>query len=208
MIKLYTWSTPNGRKVSIALEELGLPYKVVPVNIGEKAQFDPEFLKISPNNKIPAIVDGDFALMESGAILLYLAEKAGKLSPPQCTPEYWRMMEWLMWQMGNFGPQLGQAHHFLKFNPGKSKYAELKYHTEAMRLYRVLNKRLENRDFVCDAFTIADIAIWGWASRFEYQRIDLNKYPNVCRWYVSLAERPAFQRGYTVPVDVGPIPLP
>jgi GST-like protein len=208
MIRLYTWLTPNGRKVSIALEELGLPYEVIPVNIGKKAQFDPEFLEISPNNKIPAIVDGDFALMESGAILLYLAEKAGKLSPPYGTPEYWRMMEWLMWQIGNFGPQLGQAHHFLKFNPGKSEYAELKYHTEAMRLYRVLDKRLENRDFVCDDFTIADIAIWGWASRFEYQQIDLNDYPNVCRWYVQLAERPAFQRGYSVPKDVGPIPLP
>ena len=208
VIKLYTWSTPNGRKVSIALEELALPYEVIPVNIGEKAQFDPEFLKISPNNKIPAIVDGDFALMESGAILLYLAEKAGKLSPTYGSSEYWRMMEWLMWQMGDFGPQLGQAHHFLKFNPGKSEYAELKYHTEAMRLYRVLNKRLENRDFVCDDFTIADIAIWGWASRYEYQQIDLNDYPSVCRWYLQLAERPAFQRGYSVPKDVGPIPLP
>jgi len=207
VVKLYTWSTPNGRKVSIALEELALPYEVIPINIGEKAQFDPGFLSISPNNKIPAIVDGDFALMESGAILLYLAEKTGKLSPPYGTPEYWRMMEWLMWQMGNFGPQLGQAHHFLKFNPGKSEYAELKYHTEAMRLYRVLNKRLENRDFVCDDFTIADIAIWGWVSRFEYQQIDLDDYPEVRRWYVSLAERPAFQRGYSVPKDVGPIPL-
>ncbi len=208
MIKLYTWSTPNGRKVSIALEELGLSYEVIPVNIGEKAQFEPDFLEISPNNKIPAIVDGDFALMESGAILLYLAEKAGLLSPPYGTPDYWRMMEWLMWQMGNFGPQLGQAHHFLKFNPGISEYAEARYHTEAKRLYRVLNLRLENRDFVCDEFTVADIAIWTWASRFEYQQIDLDDYPEVCRWYLSLAERPAFQRGYIVPVDVGPIPLP
>jgi GST-like protein len=208
MIRLYTWLTPNGRKVSIALEELGLPYEVIPVNIGKKAQFDPEFLEISPNNKIPAIVDGDFALMESGAILLYLAEKAGKLSPPYGTPEYWRMMEWLMWQMGNFGPSLGQAHHFLKFNPGISEYAETRYHTEAKRLYAVLDKRLAGREFVCDDYSVADIAIWCWASRFEFHQIDLDDYPEVRRWYVKLAGRPAFQRGYSVPKDVGPIPLP
>jgi len=208
MIRLYTWSTPNGRKVSIALEELGLPYEVIPVNIGKKAQFDPEFLEISPNNKIPAIVDGDFALMESGAILLYLAEKAGKLSPPYGTPEYWRMMEWLMWQMGNFGPSLGQAHHFLRFNPGISEYAETRYHTEAKRLYAVLDKRLAGREFVCDDYSVADIAIWCWASRFEFHQIDLDDYPEVRRWYVKLAGRPAFQRGYVVPTDVGPIPLP
>ena len=208
MIKLYTWSTPNGRKVSIALEELGLSYEVVPVNIGEKEQFDPEFVRISPGNKVPAIIDGDFSLMESGAILLYLAEKTGKLSPPYGTPEYWRMVEWLMWQMGNFGPLLGQAHHFLKFNPGKSEYAEARYHGEALRLYRVLDTRLQDREFVGNNFSIADIAIWGWASRFEYQQVDLNDYPEVCRWYVKLAERPAFRRGYAVPEDVGPIPLP
>ena len=208
MIKLYTWTTPNGRKISVALEELGLPYEVIPVDIGEKQQFEPEFVKIAANEKIPAIVDGDFALMESGAILLYLANKTGKLSPPYGTQEYWRMMEWLMWQMGNFGPLLGQAHHFLTFNRGKSEYAEARYHGEALRLYRVLNKRLENRDFVCDEFSIADIAIWGWVSRFEYQQVDLNDYPAVCRWYLQLADRPAFQRGYAVPEDVGPIPLP
>jgi len=208
VIKLYTWGTPNGRKISIALEELELPYKVVPVNLREKAQFDPEFLKISPNNKIPAIVDGDFALMESGAILMYLANKAEKLIPPYGTRGFWRVSEWLMWQMGNFGPLLGQAHHFLKFNPGKSAYAETRYSQEAQRLYAVLNKRLAGRDFVCDEFSIADIAIWGWASRFEYQQIDLDDYDEVRRWYVQLAERPAFQRGYAQPVDVGPIPLP
>lgn len=208
MIKLYTWTTPNGRKISIALEELGLAYEVVPVNIGNREQFDPDFLRISPNNKIPAIVDGDFALMESGAILLYLAEKAGKLSPPVSTPAYWRMVEWLMWQMGNFGPLLGQAHHFLKYNPGKSAYAEDRYHAEALRLYRVLDERLRGRDYVCDEFSVADIAIWGWASRFDYQQVDLQDFPDVCRWYVDLAGRPAFQRGYAVPVDTGPIPLP
>ena len=208
MIKLYTWSTPNGRKISIALEEMDLPYEAVPVNLREKQQYDTEFQKISPNNKIPAIVDGDFALMESGAILLYLAAKCGKLSPRYGTPEYWRMTEWLMWQMGNFGPLLGQAHHFLKFHPGVSSYAEDRYFQEAQRMYRVLDRRLAAREFVSDNFSIADIAIWSWASRFEYQQIDLNHYANVCRWYVQLAQRPAFQRGYAQPVDVGPIPLP
>jgi len=208
MIRLYTWPTPNGRKISIALEELGLPYESVPVDIGNKEQFDPEFLRIAPSGKIPAIVDGEITMMESGAILLYLAEKTGKLSPAFGTPAYWRMMEWLMWQMGNFGPLLGQAHHFLKFNKGKSEYAEARYHGEALRLYRVLNSRLRDREYVCDELSVADIAIWGWASRFDYQQVDLNDYPEVCRWYVELAERPAFQRGYAVPEDVGPIPLP
>ena len=201
MIKLYTWSTPNGRKISIALEELGLPYEIVPINIGKDEQFDPAFLKVSPNNKIPAIDDGGFTLFESGAILLYLAEKTGKLLPPYATPEYWRVMEWLMWQMGNFGPQLGQAHHFLKFNRGKSEYAEARYHGEALRLYRVLNTRLEKREFVCDELSVADIAIWTWASRFDYQQVDIDDFPEVRRWYIRLAERPAFQRGYAVPVE-------
>ena len=207
MITLYTWSTPNGRKASIALEELELPYKVRPIDIGKDQQFEPGFLKISPNNKIPAIVDGDFTLFESGAILLYLAHKAGKLLPPHGTPEYWRVVEWLMWQMGNFGPQLGQAHHFLKFNRGKSEYAEKRYHGEALRLYRVLDERLAGREFVADELSVADIAIWPWASRYDYQQIDIEDFPNVRRWYVQLAERPAFQRGYSVPVKEA-IPLP
>ena len=207
MITLYTWSTPNGRKASIALEELGLPYEVRPVDIGKDEQFEPDFLRISPNNKIPAIVDGDFTLFESGAILLYLAEKAGKLLPPTGTPEYWRVVEWLMWQMGNFGPQLGQAHHFLTFNRGKSEYAEKRYHGEALRLYRVLDERLAGREFVADELSVADIAIWTWASRYDYQHIDLDDFPNVRRWYVQLAKRPAFQRGYSVPKEEA-IPLP
>ncbi|NIL94435.1 MAG: glutathione S-transferase [Woeseiaceae bacterium] len=207
MIKLYTWGTPNGRKISIALEELDLPYDVVPVDIGKGEQFDKEFLRISPNNKIPAILDGDFALFESGAILLYLAEKTGRLLPNHGTPEYWRVMQWLMWQMGNFGPLLGQAHHFLKYNPGKSEYAEARYHGEALRMYRVLDARLENREFVCDSFSIADIAIWCWASRYEYQRIELDDFPAVCRWYRQLAGRPGFQRGFAVPNGES-IPIP
>jgi GST-like protein len=207
MITLYTWSTPNGRKASIALEELELPYDVQSINIGKDEQFEPGFLKISPNNKIPAIVDGDFTLFESGAILLYLAEKAGKLLPPHGTPEYWRVVEWLMWQMGNFGPQLGQAHHFLKFNHGKSEYSEKRFHGEALRLYRVLDERLAGREFVAGELSVADIAIWTWASRWDYQQIEIDDFPNVRRWYVQLAERPAFQRGYSVPVKEA-IPLP
>ena len=207
MIKLYTWSTPNGRKVSILLEELGLPYEVVPVNIGKDEQFESEFLQISPSNKIPAIVDGEFSLFESGAILLYLAEKTGQLIPAHGTPGYWRVMEWLMWQMGNFGPQLGQAHHFLRFNRGKSEYAEARYHGEALRLYRVLDTHLAGRQFVADEFSVADIAIWPWASRFAYHEVDIEDFPNVRRWYLQLAERPAFQRGYSVPTEEA-IPLP
>ena len=208
MITLYTWTTPNGRKVSIALEELGLPYEVVPVDIGKDEQFDPDFLKISPNNKIPAIVDGEQSLFESGAILLYLARKAGRLMPAEGTPDYWRMMEWLMWQMGGFGPMLGQAHHFLKFNEGVSEYAEKRYHDEAERLYRVLDRRLAAAEFVAGPMTVADIAIWPWASRFEYQRIDLNDFPHVKRWYLQLARRPAFEKGYRQPLDTGSIPIP
>ncbi len=208
MIKLYTWSTPNGWKVSILLEELGLPYDVVPVNIGKDEQFDPEFLKISPNNKIPAIVDGDFSLFESGAIMLYLAGKTGKLIPTHGTPGYWRVVEWLMWQMANVGPLLGQAMHFLRFNPGISEYAEKRYHGEALRLYRVLNERLEGREYVCDEFSIADIAIFTWVSRYEFLQVDILDFPEICRWYRQLAERPAFQRGYSIPTGKGAIPLP
>lgn len=207
MITLYTASTPNGRKASIALEELELPYEVVHIDISKGEQFQAEFLEISPSNKIPAIVDGDMAMMQSGAILLYLAEKTGKLAPAYDTAAYWVMMQWMMWQMSELGPMLGQAHHFLKFNRGVSEYAEERYGGEAERLYRVLNARLEGREFVADELSVADIAIWPWVSRFGYQSIDLHDYPNVLDWYVRLAGRPAFQRGYAVPVDEA-IPLP
>jgi len=208
MITLYTWSTPNGVKISIALEELGLDYEVVPVDISKDEQFAPEFLAISPNNKIPAIVDGDLSLFESGAILLYLANKTARLAPPSGSPEYFRMMQWLMWQMAHFGPMLGQAHHYLKFNPGKSEYAEKRYYQEALRLYRVLNSRLEDREYIADEFSIVDIATWPWVSRFEFHRIDLHDFPDVMRWYLDLAERPAFQRGYKVPDESWRIPQP
>ena len=209
VIDLYTWTTPNGRKASIALEELGLPYEAHAVDIGKDEQFRPEFLKISPNNRIPAIVDRDnnFSLMESGAILLYLAEKTGKLMPKEQAARY-RVIEWLMWQMGGIGPFLGQVHHFVKYNPGKAPYAEERYLKEAHRLYGVLERRLEGREFVADEYSIADIAIWPWISRFEWQTIELAKFPNVKRWYVAIANRPAVQKGYQVPKHVGPIPMP
>ncbi len=210
MIDLYTWSTPNGRKISIALEELGLPYNVIEVDIGAGRQFEPEFLAISPNNKIPAIVDHDtgFRLMESGAILLYLAEKTGRLSPAEPHLRY-EMLEWLMWQMGGLGPMLGQAHHFLKNNPGISDYAEKRYRDEAERLYGVLNRRLEGREFICgEQLTAADIACWPWISRFEWHQVDMNAFAEVRRWYLALAERPGFQAGYDVPARGLEIPRP
>jgi len=191
------------------LEEIGLPYTTHAVDIGKDEQFKPDFLKIAPNNRIPAIVDRDtgISLMETGAILIYLADKTGKLLPKSGEARY-RVIEWLMWQMGGPGPMLGQVHHFVKYNPGKAPYAEERYSKEAARLYGVLNRRLENRAFVADDYSIADIAIWPWISRFEWQQIDLSAYPNVKRWYEAIAARPAVQRGYKVPKDVGEIPMP
>jgi GST-like protein len=209
MIDLYTWSTPNGRKVSIMLEELELPYTAHDINIGKDEQFSEEFLRISPNNKIPAIVDQDngLALMESGAILLYLARKAGKLLPTD-DEAYWHTMEWLMWQMGGVGPMFGQAHHFVRYNAGKSEYAEQRYLAEAKRLYGVLDKQLEGRSYLVGDYSVADIAIWPWVSRYEWQTINLDEYPNVKRWYVDIASRPAVQRGYDMPMYVNDIPMP
>ncbi len=209
MIDLYTWTTPNGRKASIALEELGIPYAAHAIDIGKDEQFAPAFLKISPNNRIPAIVDRDngFSLMESGAILLYLAEKAGKLLPTEVKKRY-RVIEWLMWQMGGVGPMLGQVHHFMRYNPGKAPYAEERYLKEGRRLYGVLDRRLADREFVADDYSVADIAIWPWIARFEWQKMNLDEFPHVKRWYTAIAGRPAVQRGYQVPKDAGPIPMP
>ena len=209
MIELYTWSTPNGRKISIALEELGWDYTVYPVDITQGEQRNPAFIALSPNNKIPAIVDTENgqSLMESGAILLYLANKSGQLIPAE-TSRYWETIEWLMWQMAGPGPMLGQIHHFTKFNPGKSLYAQDRYLTEGHRLYSVLDKKLQDREFVVGEYSIADIALWPWISRFEWQTIDITQYPNVTRWYLSIAARPAVQRGYHVPRRVNDIPLP
>ena len=209
MIDLYSWTTPNGRKVSIALEELGLPYKAHPIDITKDEKFAPDFLEISPNNRIPAIIDRDnnMSLFESGAILIYLGDKTGRLLPRDGESRY-RVIEWLMWQMGGIGPMIGQAHHFLRQNPGKAPYAEERYHKEALRLYGVLDRRLEGRNYVAGDYSIADIATWPWISRFEWHKVDLNQFPNVKRWYVSIANRPAVQKGYQVPKDTGPVPMP
>ncbi len=209
MIDLYSWGTPNGRKISIALEEMELAYEVHPVNIGQNEQFAPAFLKISPNNKIPAIHDREsgLSLMESGAILLYLAEKTGTLMPT-AEKARWTAMQWLMWQMGGVGPMLGQVHHFTKYNPGKAPYAEERYGKEARRLYGVLDRRLEERAFIVDDYSIVDIATFPWIARFDWQRIDLNEFANVKRWYLAIAARPAVRRGYMVPSDAQPIPMP
>ncbi|MEE9313173.1 MAG: glutathione S-transferase N-terminal domain-containing protein [Rhizobiaceae bacterium] len=208
MIDLYTFGTPNGRKISIALEEMGLDYKVHSIDIMKGDQFDPSFLKISPNNKIPAIVDHDtgLSLMESGAILHYLATKTGKFLPKD--PEHhWQALEWLHWQMGGFGPMLGQANHFLKFNPGKSEYSEKRYGEEAARLYGVLDKQLQDREFVAGEYSIADMAIWPWATRWAWQNIDMDRLPNVKRWYNNIAARPAVILGHSVPAPTE-IPMP
>jgi GST-like protein len=209
MIDLYTWSTPNGRKVSILLEELGLPYKTTPIDISKNEQFAPEFLKISPNNRIPAIVDRDngMSLFESGAILMYLAQKTGKFWPAE-GEAHWRVVEWLMWQMGGVGPMLGQVHHFVKYNKGKAPYAEERYLAEAKRLYGVLDRRLAQVEYVAGDYSIADMAIWPWISRFEWQTMDLKDYSNVLRWYKAIAARPAVQKGYNVPVPQPGIPMP
>ena len=209
MIDLYTWTTPNGRKVSILLEELGVDYNVHSINIGQDEQMQPDFLKISPNNKIPAIVDSDngLSLMESGAIMLYLADKYGKFMPTDATGR-WKAMEWLMWQMGGLGPMAGQTHHFVHFNPGKAEYAEERYSKEARRLYTVLNKQLEGQDFIAGDYSIADMACWPWISRFEWQKMDLAAFPALRDWYVRIAERPAVQKGYHVPKQMGEIPMP
>jgi len=209
MIDLYTWATPNGRKISIVLEELGLPYEVHPINISKGEQFSTEFSTISPNQKIPAIVDREngIRLMESGAILMYLAQKAGRLLPADPV-KYWETIQWLMWQKGGLGPMLGLALHYLKFNPGKSAYSEERYQKETHRLYGVLDRALSGHDFIVDGeYTIADIASWPWVARHEFQNVDLNDYQNVLAWYLRIAERPAVRAGWAVPVP-DEVPMP
>ncbi len=206
MIDLHTWNTPNGRKISVALEEMGLPYRVVVVDITQKAQFEPAFLAISPNNRIPAIVDPDgpqgrpISVFESGAILLYLAEKTGRFVPRDLRGrvEVW---EWLMWQMGGFGPMPGQVHHFLLQPEGPARdYGFARYHAETKRLYGVLDRRLAGRAFVATEGepSIADFAILGWAWRHERHQVSFDELPNVAAWYGRMMERPAVRRGFEV----------
>ena len=206
MIDLYTWSTPNGRKISIALEEFGLPYTVHAVNIGKDEQFEPEFLAISPNNKIPVIVDREKkrTLMESGAILVYLADTYDQF----WGGDRYQTLEWLMLQMASIGPMLGQAHHFLKFNRGKAPYAEQRYAAEAKRLYGVLDKRLAEMEYLAGSYSIADMATWPWIARYEWHEISFTDYPNLLRWYKEIAARSAVQRGFDVPSIGALIPLP
>ncbi|EAR20608.1 glutathione binding-like protein [Nitrococcus mobilis] len=207
MIDVYSWSTPNGHKVHIALEELALDYRIHPVNIGQGDQFEAEFLRISPNNKIPAIVDrqgpGDepFSLFESGAILIYLAEKAGRLLPSQSRERY-RAIEWLMFQMGNLGPMLGQAHHFRQYAPERIDYAISRYTNETTRLYRVLDQRLGEEAFLAGPeYSIADIAAFPWIRPYERQGQDLIEHPNLKRWFDTIVQRPAVERGLSVLAD-------
>jgi GSH-dependent disulfide-bond oxidoreductase len=204
VITLYTWKTPNGRKVSIMLEECGLRYRVKPVDITKGEQFKPHFVAINPNSKIPAIVDSEgpdgwpITLFESGAILLYLAAKTGKFLPAVDRGKY-EAMQWLMFQMGGVGPMFGQTHHFLRFAPEKIPYAIKRYATETARLYGVLDKRLGEAEFLAGEYSIADMATFPWVARHEWQEIDLAAYPNVQRWYTTIAARPAVERGMMVP---------
>ncbi len=204
MIDFYTWNTPNGRKISVALEEMGLPYKVHTVNIGKDEQFRPEFLRISPNNRIPAIVDPDgpggtpISVFESGAILLYLGEKTGKFLPADLRRKV-PVLEWLMWQMGGFGPMPGQVHHFLQVeNEPDRRYGLARYQKETRRLYGVLDRRLALVEYVAGDLSVADFAILGWAWRHERHQVDLAEFPNVKRWYEQIMARPATIRGFEV----------
>lgn len=207
MIDVYTWSTPNGHKVHILLEETGLDYTVHPVNIGAGEQFDPEFLKISPNNKIPAIIDHEgpegrpLSLFESGAILVYLAEKTGRFLPATPRGRY-ATLQWLMFQMGGIGPMLGQAHHFRIYAPEKIPYAIDRYTKEANRLYAVLDRRLKESAYLAgEEYTIADIGTFPWLRSHENQGVDLKDYPHVRRWFEAIAARPAVARGLAVLAD-------
>ena len=206
MIEFYAWPTPNGFKISIMLEEVGLPYAVHPVNIGKGDQFTPEFLRISPNNKIPAIVDPDgpggksISVFESGAILIYLADKTGKLMPREGAGRY-AVLEWLMFQMGGIGPMLGQAHHFRLYAPEPIQYAIDRYTNESKRLYGVLDRRLADHEYVAGDYSIADIAIMPWLRSPERQGVDIADYPNVRRWRDAIAARPAVQRGLQLLAD-------
>ncbi len=205
MIDLYTWSTPNGRKVSIMLEECGLPYAVHPINIGKNVdQFTPHFVRINPNSKIPAIVDSEgpdgrpITIFESGAILIYLAEKAGKLLPKDARGRI-AALQWLMFQMGGVGPMFGQAHHFLRAAPEKVPYAIERYTKETRRLYGVLDGHLKSQDYLAGEYSIADIATYPWVARHEWHLVELKDFPSVKRWYDAIGARAAVKKGMAVP---------
>jgi GSH-dependent disulfide-bond oxidoreductase len=208
MIEVFSWATPNGHKVHIMLEECALPYRAIPVNIGAGEQFAPEFLAISPNNKIPAITDPHgpdgrpISLFESGAILVYLASKTGKLLPAADRSRY-EVLQWLMFQMGTVGPMLGQANHFRQYAPEKIPYAIERYSNEARRLYAVIDKRLSQSEWLgCGEYSIADIATFPWLRSWQNQGIVLDDYPHLKAWFEKIAERPAVQRGVKVLADL------
>jgi GSH-dependent disulfide-bond oxidoreductase len=203
MIDLYTWTTPNGRKVSIMLEECGLPYRVHKINIGTNSeQFAPEYLKINPNGKIPSIIDPDgpdgkpIAMMESGAILIYLAEKMGKFFSQK---NKYQILQWLMFQMGGVGPMFGQAHHFMRAKKDEIPYGSERYGAEAKRLYGVMNEHFSDHEYFANDYSIADIATYPWVARHEWHRVALSEFPNVKRWYDAIGARPAVVKGMAVP---------
>ena len=200
MIDLYTFTTPNGRKASIMLEEVELPYNVHTIDITKGEQFTSEFVAINPNSKIPAIVDQDtgMTIFESGAILIYLAEKTGKLLPTD-TKSRFQVLSWLMLQMGSIGPMFGQLNHFKKFAPEKISYAIERYEKETLRLYSVLDQQLAEREYICGEYSIADIATYPWVAIYEWQGLTLNEHPRLNRWVETMQQRPAVQRGMKVP---------
>ena len=203
MIDLYSWPTPNGIKITIALEEFGLPYTFHPINIGKGEQFQPDFLRISPNNRIPAIVDRDtgVSVFESGAILVYLAEKTGRFLPAAGQARF-EVLQWLFWQMGGLGPMAGQAHHFRQYAPEPIPYGIERYTREVGRLYGVLDRRLADREFVAGEFSIADMAIFPWVAPWEQQGQVLGEFPHVARWFATVAARPAVARGRGVGAEL------
>ena len=213
MIDLYYWTTPNGHKVTMFLEEAGLPYRVVPINIGKGEQFAANFLRIAPNNRIPAIVDHEPAdggaplpLFESGAILLYLADKSSSFIAPDLRGRN-ETIQWLFWQMGGLGPMAGQNHHFTQYAPEKIPYAIERYVKETARLYAVLDKHLAGREFIAGSYSIADIACYPWIVPYERQGQNLDDFPQLKRWFAAIRERPATQRAYALAKEINPAPV-
>ena len=206
MIELYTWPTPNGRKITIMLEELEVSYNAHPIDINNNEQFSKKFSQISPSNKIPAIIDNENkkSVFESGAIMLYLANKYNKLIPQQ---HYWEVLEWFTFQLSQVGPLLGQAHQFLFYHPNQSVFVEERYKSYAKRIYQTLNDRLKDHEYLADEYSIADIATWPWISRFQRQRIKLEEYPYVLQWYKSIMKRPAVIKGYNAIGEKETIPF-
>jgi GST-like protein len=216
MIDLYYWTTPNGHKITMMLEEAGMKYKVIPVNIGKGAQFDPAFLQVAPNNRIPAIVDhkpmqpmpdkAPLTLFESGAILLYLADKSKKFLDRK--DAYWRKeaIQWLFWQMGGLGPMAGQNHHFTQYAPEKIPYAIHRYQNETARLYGVMDRRLGDREFLAGTYSIADMACYPWVVPYERQGMNLNDFPNLKRWFEAIKARPATIRAYEIAKSINTQP--